>query len=184
MHTLYHDDILFISTCFSKVFARSLPLVPLSPFPSLLYSSSSPSLFFFRWSLSCPLAVWTLTSPHRRPSNGPLTRYVKLRVAHAPGIPRTFSPPLTSKESASWRSPHASQHVRGACAVMHVGIANPRWWGKLSRHSRRMRNPQFYLIWQGAHARRVSMGFPPHFSPHDSVHKAWLDLLRPRLWGR
>ena len=28
---------------------------------------------------------------------------------------------------------------------MHVGIANPRWWGKRSRHSRRMRNPQFYV---------------------------------------
>ena len=28
---------------------------------------------------------------------------------------------------------------------MHVGIANPRWRGKRSRHSRRMRNPQFYL---------------------------------------
>ena len=29
-----------------------------------------------------------------------------------------------------------------ARAVMHVGIANPRWQGK---HSRRMRNPQFYV---------------------------------------
>ena len=28
---------------------------------------------------------------------------------------------------------------------MHVGIANPRWRGKRSRHSRRMRNPQFYI---------------------------------------
>ena len=26
---------------------------------------------------------------------------------------------------------------------MHVGIANPRWWGKRSRHSRCMRNRQF-----------------------------------------
>ena len=25
-------------------------------------------------------------------SNGPLTRYVKLQVAHAPGMPGTFSP--------------------------------------------------------------------------------------------
>ena len=30
----------------------------------------------------------------------------------------------------------------GTC-VMHVGIANPRWRGKRSRHSRCMRNPQF-----------------------------------------
>ena len=32
---------------------------------------------------------------------GPLTRYVKLRVAHAPGMPGTFSPPPISKETAS-----------------------------------------------------------------------------------
>ena len=31
----------------------------------------------------------------------PLTRYIKLRIAHAPGIPGTFSPPPTSKETAS-----------------------------------------------------------------------------------
>ena len=33
--------------------------------------------------------------------NGPLTRYVKLGVAHAPGMSRTFSPPQTSNEIAS-----------------------------------------------------------------------------------
>ena len=47
------------------------------------------------------------------------------------------------KEIASYRSRHASRHVRHARAVMHVGIDNPRWRGKRSRHSRRMRNPQF-----------------------------------------
>ena len=38
------------------------------------------------------------TLPH---SHGPLTRYVTLHVAHAPGMPGTFSPPPTSKETAS-----------------------------------------------------------------------------------
>ena len=33
--------------------------------------------------------------------NGALTRYVKLRVAHAPGMPGTFSLSSTSKETAS-----------------------------------------------------------------------------------
>ena len=33
-----------------------------------------------------------------------------------------------------------------ARAVMHVGIVNPQWRGKRSRHSRRMRNPQFYVF--------------------------------------
>ena len=35
--------------------------------------------------------------------------------------------------------------MRHACVVMHVGVANTRWRGKRSRHSWRMRNPQFYL---------------------------------------
>ena len=30
---------------------------------------------------------------YKGPSNGPLARYIKLRVAHAPGMPGTFSPP-------------------------------------------------------------------------------------------
>ena len=36
-------------------------------------------------------------------------------------------------------------HHRHSRAVMQVGIANPRLRGKRSRHSRRMRNPQFYV---------------------------------------
>ena len=58
--------------------------------------------------------------------NGPLTRYAKLRVAHAPGMPGMFSPPPTSKETASKRSRHASlthsggenvSGIPGACAT-------------------------------------------------------------------
>ena len=48
--------------------------------------------------------------------HGPLVRYVELRVAHALGMPGTFSPPP--------RSRHASRHVRHARAMMHAGIAN------------------------------------------------------------
>ena len=33
--------------------------------------------------------------------NGPLSRYVKLQVAHVPGMPGTFSPPPSSRETAS-----------------------------------------------------------------------------------
>ena len=73
----------------------------------------------------------------------PLTRYAKLWVVHAPGMPGTFSQCHRLQRTASQRSRHASRHVRHARAVMHVGIANSRWRGKCSRHSRRMRNPQF-----------------------------------------
>ena len=78
-------------------------------------------------------------------SNGPLAIYVKLRVVHAPGMPRTFSPP-------SWISDPGMHHVT---YVTHVPWCMPgsltsgflwsRWWGKRSRHSRRMHNPQFYV---------------------------------------
>ena len=76
---------------------------------------------------------------------GPLARYVKLRVAHAPRMPGTFSPP-----------PHAcdpDMH-HGTC-VTHVpwcmpgsltsGFLCSRGRGKRSRHSRRMRNPHFHV---------------------------------------
>ena len=76
---------------------------------------------------------------------GPLTRYVKLRVAHAPGIPGTFSPP------PRFSDPDMHQ----VTCVTHVPWCMPgsltsdffwnRWRGKRSRHSRRMRNPQFYV---------------------------------------
>ena len=35
--------------------------------------------------------------------------------------------------------------MRDARAVMRVGVANPQWRGKRSRHSLRMRNPQLYV---------------------------------------
>ena len=76
---------------------------------------------------------------------GPLTRYTKLRIAHAPGMPGTFSP--------SPRVSDPDMH-QGTC-VTHVPWCIPgpltsgflwgRWLGKRSRHSRRMRNPQFCL---------------------------------------
>ena len=49
--------------------------------------------------VQCLLIGWQyqeLGHPH-----GPLTRYVKFWVAHAPGMPGTFSPPLTWKDTAS-----------------------------------------------------------------------------------
>ena len=74
-----------------------------------------------------------------------LARYVKLQVAHAPGMPGTFSPPPRVSDPDM-------QH--GTC-VTHVPWCMPgsltsgflwSWWqGKRSRHSRRMRSPKFYV---------------------------------------
>ena len=77
--------------------------------------------------------------------NGSITLYVKLWFAHAPGLSGTCFPLPISKKTASKISLHAPRHVRDVRAVMHVGIANPRWRGKRSRHSRRMHKSQFYV---------------------------------------
>ena len=75
--------------------------------------------------------------------HGHLDRHEKLWVAHAPGVPGTFSPP------PQFSDPDMHQ---GTC-VMHVPLCLPgsatggflcSWWrGKLSRHSQRMRNQQY-----------------------------------------
>ena len=67
------------------------------------------------------------------------------KIAGCAGMPGTFLPPPITTETACSRSRHAKRHVRHARAMMHVGIANPRWRGKRSRHSQRMPNPQFYV---------------------------------------
>ena len=65
---------------------------------------------FFPW-----FEIWVYTSSVKRViwplkyhdmlrdlvHHGPLSRYVKMLVAHAPGMTGTFSPPPTSKETAS-----------------------------------------------------------------------------------
>ena len=86
-------------------------------------------------------------------SHGPVVRYGKLRVAHAPRMPGTFFPPLCVSDP--------DMH-HGTC-VTHMPWCMPggltsgflRWRGKHSRHSRRMPNPQFYvsgkrpMAWKG-----------------------------------
>ena len=75
----------------------------------------------------------------------PLARYVKLRVAHAPGMPGTFSPPLRISDSDMHYGTcvtHVSWCMTGS--LTSVSFFS-RWRGKRSRHSRRMRNPQFYV---------------------------------------
>ena len=48
--------------------------------------------------------------------HGPLAKYVRLRVVHAPGMPGRFS--------RHKRSRHASRDVRETHAMMHAGSAN------------------------------------------------------------
>ena len=77
-----------------------------------------------------------------------------------------FPPPPNLKETDSERSRHASRHVRHARAVMHVGIAYPRWRGKRSRHSRRMRICNFAYLVRGPWVRsHLKLSTPAIVSP-------------------
>ena len=75
--------------------------------------------------------------------NGPLTRYAKLRVAHVPGMSGTFSPaPLVSDPDKHHGTclTHVPWCMPGS---LTSGFLWSRWRGKRSRHSQRMRTPQF-----------------------------------------
>ena len=113
--------------------------------------------------------------------NWPLARYVKPWVAHAPGMLGAFSPPLTSKETVSFLSRHASRHVRHA--VIHVGIANPRCRGKSSRYSWRMHNPQFYVSGKSSMLKLCKWTRPVGYNSivicvqsRKKEHQIWLQL--------
>ena len=79
------------------------------------------------------------------PSHGSLARYVKLRVAHAPEMVGTFSPPPrvcdpdmhhgTCVTHMSWCMP----------GLLTSGFLWSRRRGKRSRHSRRMHNVQVHV---------------------------------------
>ena len=72
----------------------------------------------------------------------PLTRYGKLRLPHAPGMPRTFSPPLRVSDPGmlhGTRLTHVPWWMPGSLTSSFLWS---RWRGKRPRHSRRMRNPQ------------------------------------------
>ena len=76
-----------------------------------------------------------LTAEHGQPRtvcmiHGHLARYVQLRVR-------------MRRECREGLFRHRLQ--RKPLAIDPGRIANPRWWGKRSRHSRWMRNPQFYV---------------------------------------
>ena len=76
------------------------------------------------------------------PSHGPLTctRYVKLRVAHAPGMPETFYAPRRVSDPDMHHSTCPWCMPGSLTSFLWI-----RWLRKHSRHSWRMRNSQFYV---------------------------------------
>ena len=102
-------------------------------------------------------ATWLLMDDDLRTSpTANYTSFVRnIRVSAPVGLSHVHSPCSLmmiglprhqfQRETASYRSRHASWHMRDARSVMHVGIDNPQWRRKRSRNSCRMRNPQFNI---------------------------------------
>ena len=96
----------------------------------------------------------------------PLIRYVKLRVAHAPGMPGTFSlPPRVSNPDM-----HHGTCVTNVpwCMVgsQTSGFLWSRWRRRRSRPSRRMCNPQLYVSGKRPMATHLVVGFFCHLGDH------------------
>ena len=77
--------------------------------------------------------------------HGPFARNLNLRVAHATGMPWTFSPPPRVNDLDI----HHGTCVTHVPWCMPGSLTSGFLWslrrGKRSRHSRRMRNPHFYV---------------------------------------
>ena len=67
--------------------------------------------------------------------HGPLTRYVKLRVAHAPGMPGTFSPPPRVSDPDMHHRTCVTHVPRCMPGSLTSGFLTSQW-----RHFWRMRN--------------------------------------------
>ena len=88
-------------------------------------------------------------------SYGPLARYVKLRVAHAPGMPGRFSPP---KRVSDLDMSHGTCVPWCLTGSWTSSFLLSRWRGKRSHYSRRMHYTQFYVSGK----RPILSVFAPH----------------------
>ena len=122
------------------------------------------------WILCRPLnwklaGCWHSLSREVRAPHVTLIRYrhAKPGVAHAPGMPGTFSPPSRVSDPVMHHSTcvtHVPWCMPGSLTSSFLWSL---WRGKRSQHYRRMRNPQFLRIWQETHISRNWTGFPEIF---------------------
>ena len=82
-----------------------------------------------------------LYSPHHEP----LASYVKLRVAHAPGMPGTCSPPSRASDPDMHHGTYVTYVPWCMPGLLTSGFLWSRWWWKRSQYSRRMCNTQFFV---------------------------------------
>ena len=76
---------------------------------------------------------------------GPLARYIKLRVAHAPGMPGTFSLTLKVSDPGMHHGKRVTHVPRCMPGSIYTGFLWSLWRRKRFWYSQRMRNLQFYV---------------------------------------
>ena len=74
----------------------------------------------------------------------PLARYAKLSIAHAPGMPGTFTLPPRVSDPDMRHGTYMAHVPWFMLGSLTSGFLWSRWRGKRSRHSRRMCNPHFW----------------------------------------
>ena len=112
----------------------------------------------------------------RFPCNGPLARYVKLRIAHAPGIPGTLFPPPRVRDPDMHRGRCVTHLPWCMPGSLTSGFLWSLWRGKRSLHSWHMRNPQLYVS-----SKRTMKGMPNIFSfDHSDGNVVITHLLMPK----
>ena len=84
-------------------------------------------------------------SPLRDHTYVGLLPYTKLQIAHAPGMPGTFSPPPWVSDPDMHRDMCVTHVLWCIPESLTRGFLWSRWRGKRSWHSRHMRNLQFYV---------------------------------------
>ena len=85
------------------------------------------------------------TALYTRYKEGPLARYVKLRVAHSPGMLGTFSPPPHVREPDMHQGTCVTHVPRCMPGSLAKGFPWSRWRGRRCRHYRCIRNEQLYV---------------------------------------
>ena len=92
--------------------------------------------------------------------HGPLTRCVKLRVVHAPGMPGTFSPPPRVSNPDMQHSTCVTHVPWCMLGSLTSGSLLSQWRGNRSRHPRRIHNPHFYVSGKWPMGPRTAGGVP------------------------
>ena len=96
----------------------------------------------FHFCLSCCLSCLSHFT-HNNLVYEPLARYVKVRIAHALGMPGPFSPPSRFCDPDMHHVTYVTHVPWCMPGSLFSGFLWSQWQGKRSRHSRRMHNPRF-----------------------------------------